>query len=148
MEPCPHPFPCTFLTVVGVYRRLRISIVLFRGILFRGVTIKPIPTVFHIVRFAVNGNRFRVDIALRKLGLPLLGEHRVVSLFVHGAYRIHTQDIRVCATRDIIVVPYEVVGTVGEVFAIFLLERGIDSRDDGVLRVIGRRIILIIGEVV
>lgn len=98
MEPCPHPFPCTFLTVVGVYRRLRISIVLFRGILFRGVTIKPIPTVFHIVRFAVNGNRFRVDIALRKLGLPLLGEHRVVSLFVHGAYRIHTQDIRVCAT--------------------------------------------------
>lgn len=142
MEPCPHPFPCTFLTVVGVYRRLRISIVLFRG-----VTIKPISAVFHIVRFAVNGNRFRVDIALRKLGLPLLGEHRVVSLFVHGAYRIHTQDIRVCATRDIIVVLYEVVGTVGEVFAIFLLERGIDSRDDGVLRVIGRRIILIIGEV-
>ena len=74
MEPCPHPFPCTFLTVVGVYRRLRISIVLFRGILFRGVTIKPIPAVFHIVRFAVNGNRFRVDIAF--------GEG--VSLYVNG----------------------------------------------------------------
>ena len=51
MEPCPHPFSGTFLTVVGVYRRLCISIVLFRGILFRGVTIKPIPAVFHIVRF-------------------------------------------------------------------------------------------------
>lgn len=123
MEPCPHPFPCTFLTVVGVYRRLRISIVLFRGILFRGVTIKPIPAVFHIVRFAVNGNRFRVDIALRKLGLPLLGEHRVVSLFVHGAYRIHTQDIRVCATRDIIVVLYEVVGTVFDISSISQPER-------------------------
>lgn len=148
MEPCPHPFPCTFLTVVGVYRRLRISIVLFRGILFRGITIKPIPAVFHIVRFAVNGNRFRVDIALRKLGLPLLGEHRVVSLFVHGAYRIHTQDIRVCATCDIVDILSKVGRDFGEVFAIFLLERGIDSRDDGILRVIGRRIILIIGEVV
>ena len=145
MEPCPHPFPCTFLTVVGVYRRLRISIVLFRGILFRGVTIKPIPAVFHIVRFAVNGNRFRVDIALRKLGLPLLGEHRVVSLFVHGAYRIHTQDVRVCATCDIVDILSKVGRDFGEVFAIFLLERGIDSRDDGILRVIGRRIILIIG---
>lgn len=28
MEPCPHPFSGTFLTVVGVYRRLCISIVL------------------------------------------------------------------------------------------------------------------------
>lgn len=148
MEPCPHPFPCAFLTVVGVYRRLRISIVLFRGILFRGVTIKPIPAVFHIVRFAANGNRFRVDIALRKLGLPLLGEHRVVSPFVHGAYRIHTQDTRVCATRDIVDILPKVGRDFGEVIPVPLLERGIDSRDDGILRVIGRRIILIIGEVV
>ena len=118
MEPCPHPFPCTFLTVVGVYRRLRISIVLFRGILFRGVTIKPIPAVFHIVRFAVNGNRFRVDITLRKLGLPLLGEHRVVSLFVHGAYRIHTQDIRVCATCDIVDILSKVGRDFGEVLPV------------------------------
>ena len=148
MEPCPHPFPCTFLTVVGVYRRLRISIVLFRGILFRGVTIKPIPAVFHIVRFAVNGNRFRVDIALRKLGLPLLGEHRVVSLFVHGAYRIHTQDIRVCAAYDIVDILSKVGREFGEVLPVPLLERGAYGTDDGILRVIGRRIILIIGEVV
>ena len=100
------------------------------------------------MRFAVNGNRFRVDNALRKLGLPLLGEHRVVSLFVHGAYRIHTQDVRVCATCDIVDILSKVGRDFGEVFAIFLLERGIDSRDDGILRVIGRRIILIIGEVV
>ena len=133
MELCPHPFSGIFLTVVGVYRRLCISIVLFRGILFRGVTIKPIPAVFHIVRFAVNGNRFRVDIALRKLGLPLLGEHRVVSLFVHGAYRIHTQDIRVCATCDIVDILSKVGRNFSEVLAIFLLERGIDSRDDGIL---------------
>lgn len=148
MEPCPHPFPCTFPTVVGVYRRLRISIVLFRGILFRGVTIKPIPAVFHIVRFAVNGNRFRVDIALRKLGLPLLGEHRVVSLFVHGAYRIHTQDIRVCATCDIVDILPKVGRDFGEVIPVPLLERGAYGTHDGILRVIGRRIILIIGEVV
>lgn len=148
MEPCPHPFPCTFLTVVGVYRRLCISIVLFRGILFRGVTIKPIPAVFHIVRFAVNGNRFRVDITLRKLGLPLLGEHRVVSLFVHGAYRIHTQDARVCATCDIVDILPKVGRDLGEVLPVPLLERGAYSTHDGIFRVIGRRIILIIGEVV
>ena len=148
MESCPHPFPCIFLTVVGVYRRLCISIVLFRGILFRGVTIKPIPTVFHIVRFAVNGNRFRVDIAFCKLFLPVIQEDRIKAHPIDRANRFHAHRAGVHAPRDIIVVLYEVVGTVGEVFAIFLLERGIDSRDDGILRVIGRRIILIIGEVV
>lgn len=115
------------LTVVGVYRRLRISIVLFRGILFRGVTIKPIPAVFHIVRFAANGNRFRVDIALRKLGLPLLGEHRVVSPFVHGAYRIHTQDTRVCATRDIVDILPKVGRDFGEVLSVPLLKRALTA---------------------
>lgn len=136
MEPCPHPFPCTFLTVVGVHRRLRISIVLFRGILFRGVTIKPIPAVFHIVRFAVNGNRFRVDIAFCKLFLPVIQEDRIKAHPINRANRFHAHRAGVHAPRDIIVVLYEVVGTIGEVFAIFLLERGINGTGDGVLRFI------------
>ena len=100
------------------------------------------------MRFAVNGNRFRVDIAFCKLFLPVIQEDRIKAHPINRANRFHAHRAGVHAPRDIIVVLYEVVGTVGEVFAIFLLERGIDSRDDGILRVIGRRIILIIGEVV
>ncbi len=73
----PSPVSMHISNGCRCFRHLRISIVLFRGILFRSVSIKPIPAVFHMVRFAVNGNRFRVDIAFCKLFFQSFKEDRI-----------------------------------------------------------------------
>ena len=100
------------------------------------------------MRFAVNGNRFRVDIAFCKLFLPVIQEDRIKAHPIDRANRFHAHRAGVHAPRDIIVVLYEVGRDFGEVLPVPLLERGAYGTHDGILRVIGRRIILIIGEVV
>lgn len=75
------------------------------------------------MRFAVNGNRFRVDITLRKLGLPLLGEHRIKAPFVHGSHRFHAHGTGVHATGDIVIFR----NGFGKIIVILFFERRIDG---------------------